>query len=88
VNASSRTGSRARAARHRRNATLNTNDSLANLSIGKDFAEHRTVAHTLREYVTKDGETHTQTVESFFAIIKRGINGRSIALASSTCRAC
>lgn len=58
-----------------RASTLNTDDSLANLSIGKEFAEHRTVAHTLGEYVTKDGLAHTQTVESFFAIIKRGING-------------
>ena len=47
-----------------RRSTLNTDDSLANLSIGKDFAEHRTVAHTLGEYVSKDGEAHTQTVES------------------------
>jgi transposase-like protein len=38
-----------------RRSTLNTDDSLANLSIGKDFAEHRTVAHTLGEYVSKDG---------------------------------
>jgi transposase-like protein len=58
-----------------RRSKLHTDDSLANLSIGKDFAEHRTVAHTLGEYVSKDGEAHTQTVESFFAIIKRGING-------------
>jgi hypothetical protein len=26
------------------------------------FANHQTVAHTLGEYVGKDGETHTQTV--------------------------
>ena len=39
----------------------NTDDALANLSIGKDFAEHRTVAHTLGEYVSKDGKAHTQT---------------------------
>ena len=58
-----------------RRSTLNTDDSLANLSIGQDFAEHRTVAHTLGEYVSQDGEAHTQTVESFFAIIKRGITG-------------
>jgi transposase-like protein len=58
-----------------RRSTLNTDDSLANLSIGKAFAEHRTVAHTLGEYVTKDGAAHTQTVESFFAIIKRGVTG-------------
>jgi transposase-like protein len=54
---------------------LHTDDSLANLSIGKDFADHQTVAHTLGEYVSKDGETHTQTVESFFSLIKRGITG-------------
>ena len=58
-----------------RRSALHTDNSLANLSIGKDFAEHRTVAHTLGEYVTKDGEAHTQTVEAFFAIIKRGITG-------------
>jgi hypothetical protein len=56
-------------------SALHTDDSLANLSIGKAFAEHRTVAHTLGEYVTKDGLAHTQTVESFFAILKRGVSG-------------
>jgi hypothetical protein len=58
-----------------RRSALHTDDSLANLSVGKDFAAHRTVAHTLGEYVTKDGEAHTQTVESFFVIIKSGITG-------------
>ena len=37
-------------------SALHTDDSLANLSLGKHFTEHRTVAHTLGEYVTKDGE--------------------------------
>ena len=36
-------------------SALHTDDSLANLSLGKHFAEHRTVAHTLGEYVTEDG---------------------------------
>jgi transposase-like protein len=54
-------------------SALHTDDSLANLSIGKDFADHQTVAHTLGEYVR--GEAHTQTVESFFAILKRGVTG-------------
>lgn len=58
-----------------RKSALHTDDALANLSVGKDFAEHRTVAHTLGEYVSKDGLAHTQTVESFFAIMKRGVNG-------------
>jgi transposase-like protein len=58
-----------------RKSTLHTDDALANLSVGKDFAQHRTVAHTLGEYVSKDGKAHTQTVESFFAILKRGVTG-------------
>lgn len=56
-------------------SALHTDDSLANLSVGKAFAEHRSVTHTLGEYVTKDGLAHTQTVESFFAILKRGVMG-------------
>jgi hypothetical protein len=56
-----------------RKSKLRTDDSLANLSIGKGFADHQTVAHTLGEYVR--GDAHTQTVESFFAILKRGVTG-------------
>jgi transposase-like protein len=56
-------------------SALHTDDSLANLSVGKAFAEHRTVAHTLGEYVTKDGLAHTNTAEAFFAILKRGVMG-------------
>jgi transposase-like protein len=56
-------------------SALHTDDSLANLSVGKAFAEHRTVAHTLGEYVTKDGLAHTNTAEAFFAILKRGVVG-------------
>jgi hypothetical protein len=56
-----------------RKSALHTDDSLANLSIGKSFAQHKTVAHTLGEYVKDDA--HTQTVESFFAILKRGVMG-------------
>jgi transposase-like protein len=56
-------------------STLNTDDALTNLWIGENFADHRTVVHSNREYVSKDGKTHTQTVESFFAILKRGVMG-------------
>jgi transposase-like protein len=67
---------RATLAKHAdRRSALHTDDALANLSIGKDFAEHRTVVHTDGQYVSEDGLAHTQTVESFFAIIKRGITG-------------
>jgi hypothetical protein len=56
-------------------SALHTDDAKANLSVGKSFAEHRSVAHTLGEYVSEDGLAHTQTVESFFAILKRGVTG-------------
>jgi len=39
-------------------SALHTDDSLANLSVGKDFGDHQTVAHTLGEYVSKDGSAH------------------------------
>lgn len=42
--------------------------------IGKDFAgAHKTVNHTAAEYVR--GDATTNTVESFFAIVKRGFYG-------------
>jgi transposase-like protein len=41
--------------------------------IGTTFASHGRVAHSIGEYVR--GEAHTNTVESYFAILKRGIIG-------------
>ena len=41
--------------------------------IGGKFAQHSMVNHTLDEYVR--GDAHTNTVESYFAILKRGIVG-------------
>jgi|ERR1700733_2380551 len=38
-----------------------------------DFAKHSTVNHTIGEYVR--GDIHTNTVEGYFSIMKRGING-------------
>jgi transposase-like protein len=40
---------------------------------GKQFARHATVNHSIGEYVR--GDVHTNTVESYFAIFKRGIYG-------------
>jgi transposase-like protein len=42
-------------------------------AIGGKFAQHSMVNHTLDEYVR--GDAHTNTVESYFAILKRGIVG-------------
>lgn len=41
--------------------------------IGKYFAEHGKVAHSRKEYVR--GDIHTNTIEGFFSILKRGLVG-------------
>lgn len=58
-----------------RKSDLNTDDSLIYHYLGREFAKHVSVNHSASEYVSKDGKSHTQTVESFFAILKRGIIG-------------
>ena len=42
------------------------------------FAEHETVKHSAKEYVR--GDVHTNTIEGYFSIFKRGINGGLPAL--------
>jgi hypothetical protein len=42
--------------------------------IGKEFAWHSTVDHSAGEYVRR-GFHHSNTVESYFAILKRGVMG-------------
>jgi transposase-like protein len=41
--------------------------------LGTEFAEHGTVNHSIGEYVR--GDIHTNTIEGYFSILKRGING-------------
>ena len=56
------------------NARIMTDDFPVYLGIGKEFAGgHETVCHSTREYVR--GDIHTNTAESSFAILKRGIMG-------------
>lgn len=42
--------------------------------IGKDFAKHSTVNHSIGEYVRRK-KFHTNTVEGFFSVFKRGMKG-------------
>jgi transposase-like protein len=42
-------------------------------SATKEYAGHGTVNHSIREYVR--GSIHTNTIEGFFSILKRGLNG-------------
>ncbi len=55
--------------------TMNTDDALAYYHMSREFAAHVAVNHSKGEYVSKDGESHIQTAESFFAILKRGVMG-------------
>ena len=41
--------------------------------IGHDFARHAAVNHSIGEYVR--GDVHTNTIEGYFSILKRGITG-------------
>lgn len=51
-----------------------TDENSAYTGIGAEFAGgHQTVCHSAREYAR--GDVHSNTIEGFFSIVKRGING-------------
>jgi transposase-like protein len=54
-------------------AVLMTDEASGYKKIGQEFAEHHAVMHSVREYVR--GFAHTNTAESFFSLLKRGIYG-------------
>jgi hypothetical protein len=41
--------------------------------VGREFPRHQSVNHSIGEYVR--GDVHTNTIEGYFSIFKRGING-------------
>jgi transposase-like protein len=50
-----------------------TDESGVYWSVGEQFASHQTVIHSLGEYVR--GDAHTNTIEGYFSILKRGVYG-------------
>ena len=54
-------------------AHLMTDDAGQYRHMGQEFAKHEVIAHSNSEYVR--GNVHTNTVEGFFSIFKRGIYG-------------
>ena len=56
-----------------RKSTLMTDDAGQYRIIGPAFAGHETVNHGIEEYVR--GDAYTNTIEGYFSILKRGING-------------
>ena len=41
--------------------------------VGREYADHKRVHHSLGVYV--DGDTTTNTIEAFFGLIKNGLRG-------------
>jgi hypothetical protein len=58
-----------------RNSHLLTDEAPAYTKTGDEFSGHGTVNHSADEYVRHGGFMHTNTIESFFAIMKRGVYG-------------
>ncbi len=57
-----------------RRSRLHTDESNLYPSVGTEFAQHETVNHGAKEYAR--GDVTTNSVEGFFGIFKRGIDGR------------
>lgn len=53
---------------------LMTDEAPAYERVGREFSGHGTVNHSIEEYV-RGGFWHTNTIEGYFSIVKRGING-------------
>jgi transposase-like protein len=56
-----------------REARIFTDEAGQYRSIGRGYADHQTVAHGADEYVRD--EVHTNTIEGYFSIFKRGMRG-------------
>ncbi len=56
-----------------RESRLMTDESKLYIEVGAEFAGHETVCHSAEEYVR--GEVHTNTIEGYFSIFKRGMKG-------------
>lgn len=52
---------------------LFTDESRLYIRVGANFDEHSTVIHSKKEYVR--GEIHTNTIENYFSVFKRGMRG-------------
>jgi transposase-like protein len=59
-----------------RKSYLMTDEAAVYAKLGREFAGHGTVNHSADEYVRTGGFHHTNTVESFFALLKRAVYGQ------------
>jgi transposase-like protein len=57
----------------KRSTEIMSDESEHGKSLGQEYAKHQTVRHSTGEYVR--GDAHTNTIEGYFSILKRGIIG-------------
>jgi hypothetical protein len=59
-----------------REAILMTDEAKFYTLLGREFAAHKIVRHMAKEYVNRDDpKVHTNTIEGFFSVFKRGMKG-------------
>lgn len=56
-----------------RESRLVTDDHVHYWKVGKEFAAHKRIRHSIGEYGR--GDIYTNTIEGFFSIFKRGMRG-------------
>jgi transposase-like protein len=61
-------------------STLYTDEYVGFNKPGEGFAAHKRIKHAERVYV--DGDVHTQTIEGFWSLVKRGISGTHHAVSA------
>jgi hypothetical protein len=59
-----------------RKSYLMTDEAAIYEKVGREFSGHGTVNHSAEEYVRTGGFHHTNTVEGFFALLKRAVYGQ------------
>ena len=50
-----------------------TDESKLYIKVGEEFTQHQSVCHSAEEYVR--GDVHTNTIEGYFSVFKRGMHG-------------
>ena len=58
-----------------RKSWLMTDNAGQYVAVGREYAGHGTVNHSIDEYVRHGGFMHTNTIEGYFSILKRGVTG-------------
>lgn len=60
-----------------RASTLYTDESKLYTATGEEYAAHRTVKHSAKEYARREGDVvvHSNTIENVFSVFKRGMIG-------------